>query len=90
MKKLHTDLTRLENAKNAVGPQLKSIIPKMDTMSLTELKTGFLNIVNNPITVIGKYKKIEYIQNTSKVKTKISMMKYITSVYLSSANMSVI
>ena len=81
------DLTRNSKTFNVVSAQLEYIIMNFSKYSLEELKAIFVNILENPKTVVSFKKKISYLDAVKHIHALPRMQMFLTNIYLAGANM---
>lgn len=83
------DLTRNAKTTNSVSAQLEHVITNLSKYSLNELKTIFVQILENPNTSVSIEKKSRYLNNIRSINSLIRMQMFLSDIYLAGANMSV-
>lgn len=80
----HPDLTKVDKS---VGNSIEGLISSMNNLTLEKLKEAFLQIIEDPNTNISQVKINKYKMDLARIYDKYRMQKFITNIYLKSANL---
>jgi len=83
----HPDLTRTETCEKSVGAQLEDLVKTADIYSLYDLKSRLNEILDNKNTSISGVKAAQYKSDMNKIYSLEYMRRFITNIYLASANL---
>lgn len=82
------DLTKIEGCK-AVGPQLLTIVQKIDKYTLSQLKQELTRILTDPSTSISPEKSSRYMTSMDHIYNLKKMQFFLSDLYLASAGMGI-
>ena len=83
------DLTRNAKTTNSVSAQLQPILTNLLMYNLKELKTLFIEILENPDTSVSFKKKTWYLNQIKHNDTLPKLQTFLKNTYLSGADMPV-
>lgn len=86
--KNHPDLTRTKHCERSVGARLENLIVNINKYNLEQLKKEMLSILESKDTSISNLKREEYKSHMNRIYRLNEIQRFITNIYLASANMS--
>lgn len=80
----YTDLTKIENS---VGYSIESLVSNLGSLTFNEIREAFLEIIEGEEITISQVKANKYRWDLERIHSMLDLQKFITNIYLRSANL---